>query len=554
LGDHKVNTNALRQKILDLAIHGKLVKQDPADEPASVMLEKLRAEKEAKIAAGEIKRSKNDSYIFKYTGTSGESKTDDNPEGLEHNRHYEKFSDGRVKDIEDEIPFAVPEGWAWCRLGEIGKFISRGKTPVYTKESQYPVLAQKCNQWQGIILDNALFLDPNSLSKWTNDHHLQHEDIVINSTGTGTIGRVGIFDIGILGKYPFIVPDSHISVVRCYKTYICQKYIYNVFRSGYLQNQINEVATGSTNQKELPKKALFEFLLPLPPIAEQKRIVTAIEAIFAQIDILEQNKVDLQTAVKQAKSKILDLAIHGKLVPQDPTDEPASVMLEKLRAEKEAKIAAGEMKRGKNDSYIYRKPTDNCYYQKYADGYEENISDEIPFDVPAGWAWCRLGEICTFKGGGTPDTSNPSYWNGSLNWASVKDIKGDFLYSTTDKITELGLKNSSGYLAKIDDIILITRIVPGKAIITKIETAINQDLKIILPKIEIEKQFLLYFFRQNEDDFVGKSSGTTVKGIKLEYITSKFIPIPPLAEQKRIVAKIEELFAKLDFITTTLTE
>ena len=199
-------------------------------------------------------------------------------------------------------------------------------------------------------------------------------------------------------------------------------------------------------------------------------------------------------------------------------------------------------------------PSETCYYQKYTDGCEENISDEIPFDVPEGWVWCRLGEICTFKGGGTPDTSNPSYWNGSLNWASVKDIKGDFLYSTTDKITELGLKNSSGYLAKIDDIILITRIVPGKAIITKIETAINQDLKIILPKIEIEKQVLLYFFRQNEDDFVGKSSGTTVKGIKLEYITSKFIPIPPLAEQKRIVAKIEELFAKLDFITTTLTE
>ena len=114
-----MNTNALRQKILDLAIHGKLVKQDPADEPASVMLEKLRAEKEAKIAAGEIKRNKNDSYIFKYTGTSGGNKTDDNPERLEHNRHYEKFADGRVKDIEDEIPFAVPEGWAWCRLGEI---------------------------------------------------------------------------------------------------------------------------------------------------------------------------------------------------------------------------------------------------------------------------------------------------------------------------------------------------------------------------------------------------------------------------------------------------
>ena len=142
-----MNTNALRQKILDLAIHGKLVKQDPADEPASVMLEKIRAEKEAKIAAGEIKRNKNDSYIFKYTGTSGESTTDDNPEGLEHNRHYEKFADGRVKDIEDEIPFAVPEGWAWCRLPNLCKIpITDGthQTPTYSdKENGIPFLSSK---------------------------------------------------------------------------------------------------------------------------------------------------------------------------------------------------------------------------------------------------------------------------------------------------------------------------------------------------------------------------------------------------------------------------
>ncbi|HCY95361.1 MAG TPA: restriction endonuclease subunit S, partial [Treponema sp.] len=341
-----MNTNALRQKILDLAIHGKLVKQDPSDESATILLEKIRAEKEKKIASGELKRGKNDSYIF-----FGDD-----------NRHYEKFADGRVKDIEDEIPFAVPEGWAWCRLGEICEFISRGKTPVYTKESQYPVLAQKCNQWDGIRLDKVLFLDPNSLSKWTNEYHLQHEDIVINSTGTGTIGRVGIFDIGILGQYPFIVPDSHISVVRCYKVYIHRKYIYHIFTSEYLQTKINKVATGSTNQKELPKKVLTEFFIPIPPLSEQQRIVAKIEAIFAQIDLLEQNKADLQTAVKQAKSKILDLAIRGKLVPQDPADEPASVMLEKLHAEKEAKIAAGEIKRGKNDSYIYKNSTDNCYY------------------------------------------------------------------------------------------------------------------------------------------------------------------------------------------------
>ena len=260
-----------KSKILDLAIHGKLVPQDPADEPASVMLERLRAEKEAKIVAGEMKRGKNDSYIYR------------NPTD---NCYYQKYTDGCEENISDEIPFDVPAGWVWCRLAEISKFISRGKTPVYTKESQYPVLAQKCNQWDGIRLDKVLFLDPNSLSKWTNEYHLQHEDIVINSTGTGTIGRVGIFDIGILGKYPFIVPDSHISIVRCYKAYIYQKYIYTIFTSKYLQNKINKAATGSTNQKELPKNILMEFFLPVPPLAEQKRIVAKIEELFAKLDFI----------------------------------------------------------------------------------------------------------------------------------------------------------------------------------------------------------------------------------------------------------------------------
>jgi len=449
-----------------------------------------------------------------------------------------------VKDIEDEIPFAVPEGWAWCRLGEIGVWRA-GSTPnrkniAFYKNGTIPWLLT------GDLNDGIITDIPNKI---TEEAYCQ-TSLKLNPTNSICIAMYGA-TIGKLGILSTPTTTNQACCVCSDFKGISNKYLFYFL----LQHREKFVLLGFGGaQPNISKEKIIATFIPLPPLSEQHRIVTAIEAIFAQIDILEQNKADLQTAVKQAKSKILDLAIHGKLVPQDPADEPASVMLERLRAEKEAKIAAGEMKRGKNDSYIYRKPTDNCYYQKYADGYEENISDEIPFDVPAGWAWCRLGEICTFKGGGTPDTSNPSYWNGSLNWASVKDIKGDFLYSTTDKITELGLKNSSGYLAKIDDIILITRIVPGKAIITKIETAINQDLKIILPKIEIEKQFLLYFFRQNEDDFVGKSSGTTVKGIKLEYITSKFIPIPPLAEQKRIVAKIEELFAKLDFITTTLTE
>ena len=144
----------------------------------------------------------------------------------------------------------------------------------------------------------------------------------------------------------------------------------------------------------LSARDLLSVIIPLPPLAEHKRIVTAIEAIFTQIELLEQNKADLQTAVKQAKSKILDLAIHGKLVQQDPDDEPASVMLEKLRAEKEAKIAAGEIKRSKNDSYIYKNSTDNCYYEKFDGESDVCIDNEIPFELPKNWQWTKLGRIC----------------------------------------------------------------------------------------------------------------------------------------------------------------
>ena len=370
MGDHKVNTNALRQKILDLAIHGKLVKQDPADEPASVMLDKLRAEKEAKIAAGEIKRSKNDSYIFKYTGTSGESKTDDNPERLEHNRHYEKFSDGRMKDIEDEIPFAVPEGWAWCRLPNILiSIFAGGDRPIICEKTQ----SDKCNI---PIYSNGI--ENNGLYGFTNKPVVNVSSITISARGT-----IGFSCI----RYEPFVP-----IVRLITIIPFTKYIDLVFLKIAFDTLFSFSEGSSIPQLTVP--TMKQFLIPLPPIAEQKRIVTAIEAIFTQIDLMEQNKVDLQTAVKQAKSKILDLAIRGKLVPQDPADEPASVMLETLRAEKEAKIAAGEIKRSKNDSYIYRSPTDNCYYEKFDGKSDVCIDNEIPFELPANWQWTKLGRIC----------------------------------------------------------------------------------------------------------------------------------------------------------------
>jgi len=167
-------------------------------------------------------------------------------------------------------------------------------------------------------------------------------------------------------------------------------------------------------------------------------------------------------------------------------------------------------------------------------------------NIPEGWQSVKLGDIFAFRGGGTPSKNEASYWNGDISWASVKDIKGDYLFNTQDKITEVGLTNSNTNVAHPGDVILVTRISPGKTTITKIKTAINQDLKIVIPKIEINIEFVKYIFQSIEKQIIELSSGTTVLGISINNLSEITIPLPPLAEQHRIVAKIEELFSNLD--------
>ena len=171
-------------------------------------------------------------------------------------------------------------------------------------------------------------------------------------------------------------------------------------------------------------------------------------------------------------------------------------------------------------------------------------TNEQPYPLPDGWQWCRLGDVCNFIGGGTPSKDVASYWSGDIPWASVKDIKGDYLFDTIDKITEAGLKNSSANLCEIDDLILVTRIEPGKSIVAKIVSAVNQDLKII--KSSLPAKFLHYFFKSVRQEIESMSSGSTVKGITLKKLENFPIPLPPLDEQQRIVALLDELFADLD--------
>lgn len=194
---------------------------------------------------------------------------------------YEKRADGKgeAECIEDEIPFELPEGWAWARLSSLCSLLRRGKSPIYCDSPVYPVFAQKCNQPWGITLEKVKFLDESALSKYGEDLKLRTGDVVVNSTGTGTLGRVGLFDESVLGGYPFIVPDSHVAVIRSLSD-IDSTFVFHLLRSDYGQRLIFSKQTGSTNQKELPAKEVERFAVPIPPLAEQRRIIGAVESAF----------------------------------------------------------------------------------------------------------------------------------------------------------------------------------------------------------------------------------------------------------------------------------
>ena len=263
-----LNTNIreqLKKSILQYAIEGKLVPQCEEDGTAEGLLQEIQAEKQRLYAEGKLKKKDlTHSTIFRG----------------EDNKYYEKtILTGEVKCIDEEIPFEIPISWRWVRLADISIFLSRGKSPKYSDVKQIPVFAQKCNlKSGGISLDEVKFLDASTLPKWKDEYKLRHQDILINSTGTGTVGRIGVFSESLLGNYPFIVPDSHISVVRLSSA--CNPlYIFNVLSSNAVQSYIEDNLAGSTNQKELYIGTLGKLLIPLPPMIEQQKIIHKIEVV-----------------------------------------------------------------------------------------------------------------------------------------------------------------------------------------------------------------------------------------------------------------------------------
>ena len=360
-----MDTKALRQKILDLAIRGKLVPQDPNDEPASVLLERIREQKLQMFKEGKLKKKdiKNDSVIFKG----------------EDNLHYEKFQDGTVKCIEEEIPFEVPEGWAWERLTNLATF-SGGKTPS-TSKPEY---------WDG----NVLWVTSKDMKKkyittsqlqlsalGAEQMQLYYPDTLLLVTRSGILRHT--LPVSILKECATINQD--LKAIVLYMPQLAE-YIY-VCLKGMEEKILLKYTKSGTTVENVNFSEFQKILLPIAPIQEINRIITSTIKAEHIISYIGKEKTLLTECITKAKAKILDLAIRGKLVPQNSDDEPASVLLEHIRAEKEELIKQGKIKRDKKESIIF-KGEDNSYYEKVGKKVR-NIDDEIPFDLPRGWIWCR---------------------------------------------------------------------------------------------------------------------------------------------------------------------
>ena len=488
-----IDTKALRQKILDMAIKGQLVPQDPNDEPASVLLERIREEKQRLIKEGKIKKDKNDSVIFK---------GDDN-------RYYEKVGP-EVKDITEDLPFEIPDSWAWTRLSTITFLVGSKENQVPSsqvlKNGSIPVVSQSQNLIDGYSDDVKRQIDILPLIMF-GDHTkvVKYIDFPFVIGADGTKFHKGII---IQPKYLFLI------IIH---------YAAQIPNRGYARHY------------SLLKNQFF----PIPPLSEQQRIVAQIEELFTQIDAIEQNQADIDTLYEEFRKRTLMLAIQGKLVPQNPNDEPASILLERIRAEKKAKLGKKFV-----DSYIY-KGDDNCYYEKV--GTNEPVRlDDLPFDIPDSWCWARLGNIGDWGAGATPAKTNSRYYGGNIPWLKTGELNNDVIYDSEEHVTDEALQSCSLRSCSIGDILIaMYGATIGKLAIAGAPLTTNQACCACTPYKGIYNLYLFYFLMEEKDNFTHMGFGGAQPNISKEKIIKHLFPVPPYEEQKRIVSAYIDIQNKL---------
>ena len=455
-----MDTKALRQKILDLAIHGKLVPQDPNDEPASVLLERIKAEKERLIKEGKIKRSKKS------------AKTSDTP-------HYEN------------VPFEVPESWVWCRLDDIVCELKYGTSEKSSSVGKIAVLRMG-------NITNVGTIDYSNLVYSSNDedieqYSLEKNDLLFNRTNSSEwVGKTAIYK----EEQPAIYAGY---LIRIKPLLISPDYLNTVMNSGYYRDWCYDVKTDAVNQSNINAQKLSQLMIPIPPLKEQGRIVAEMDKWISLIDIVKNGKDDLLTIIKQAKSKILNLAIRGKLVPQDPNDEPAIELLKRI-----------------NPDFT---PCDNEHYQ--------NLSK--------GWATCRLEDIVDYEQP-TAYIVNSTSYNDTYP-IPVLTAGKSFIIGHTNEV--------EGIYSNLPCIIFDDFTTDSKLVEFSFKVK-SSAMKILQVKKGIEIDFVAMFMS------ITRLIGDTHKRYWISEYSKLVIPVPPHAEQKRIIDAVYKAFTKLDTIMESL--
>jgi len=515
----------LKSKILDLAMKGKLVKQEENDEPASVLIDRIIEEKHHLMKEGKIRKEKL-SKIYK---------------DASNNNYYEKFDNGKILDITEEIPFEIPANWCWSRIGVIEE-INLGFTyrPDYTEEGVY-FLSVKDISGGKINFSEAKKVSQETYNNAYYGSKPYRGDILFGRVGT--IGKPQIITTDI----PFCIFVS-LGFFRDYLNIINKEYICSWMESDLFKGQVKLKVKG-TAQINLNTGWLKNFLIPIPPIKEQERISKNIGILFDNINQINESKNKIDEYKKILKEKILDLAIKGELLKQNKNEKSADILINTILDEKRNLIETKQIKK-QNLSKIYKDNTDNKFYEKFENGKVVNITEEIPFEIPDNWRWTRLNCICTKIVDG--DHNPPQGQNYKTNYImlSAKNIQNDKLINLEQAryLTKEDYENGKNRISlKNEDILLTIVGTLGRSCIYKdsgINILFQRSVAVITTLINNEflKLVLDSSYIQRKMNYEAK--GTAQRGFYLNQLEKILIPIPSLEEQLRIISKCKQ-FLKL---------
>ena len=521
-----MNGKQLKNSILQWAIQGKLVPQDPNDEPASVLLEKIRQEKERLIKEKKIKRDKNASIIYRG----------------EDNSYYEKMHvTGEVKCIDEEVPFEIPKGWEWCRLNDLALYrkgpfgSSLTKSMFVAKSNQSVKVYEQKNAIQKDFRLGDYYISKEKFEAMQS-FIVKPNDIIVSCAGT--IGETYLLPldapVGIINQALMRVTLFDLSMAEYWQMYFAYM----------LLNEAQMKGAGSAIKNIPPFEYLKAVLVPVPPLSEQSRLVERYNLLLSLIAKYESeadklNCLNLNIYDKLKKS-VLQEAIQGKLVQQIAEEGTAQKLLEQIKTEKLKLVKEGKLKKSAlNDSVIFR-GDDNRYYEKIGKKCLD-ITEQIPFEIPNSWTWVRMGQIGDWGAGSTPQRGNQDYYGGNILWLKTGELNNGIVYDTEEKITQRAFQDCSLRMNKIGDVLIaMYGATIGKLAIVGKELTTNQAC-CGCTRYVVFNWYLFYFLMASRDTFIKKGEGGAQPNISRVKLVEYLIPLPPLREQKRIVQKIEQL-------------